>query len=159
MTEPTTPKPAAPTCARVQKSRREGFTLIEIMAVVVIMGMLMGMVGLGVLIQLNKARKTTAKAKISQLESALEFYKMDNYRYPPSLEGLVNRPPEAKNFPPGGYIQKADALMDPWEERFIYINPGAKNPHSVDIFSAGPDGVAGNEDDITNWDGALPADG
>ncbi len=141
------------------RRKRRGFTLIEIMAVVLIMGLLMGLVGVSVFSQVDKARATTAKAKISQIESALEFYRMDNYKYPPTLDGLVSKPADAKNFPKGGYLQKSDALMDPWEQKFIYVNPGAKNPHSVDISSAGPDGVAGNEDDINNWDANTPSEG
>ncbi len=133
--------------ARAQR----GFTLIEIMAVVLIMGLLMGLVGISVFSQVDKARSTTARAKISQLESALEFYRMDNFKYPPSLNALITAPPGAKNFPKGGYLKKIDALTDPWDTQFIYLSPGAKNQHSVDISSAGPDGVSGNEDDINNW--------
>lgn len=134
---------------------RGGFTLIEIMAVVLIMGLLMGLVGVTVFSRVESARATTAMVKISQLESALEFYRMDNFKYPPTLDALINKPPGAKNFPKGGYLRRKDALLDPWDAKFIYLNPGAKNQYSVDISSAGPDGVSGNEDDIKNWDGNI----
>lgn len=138
--------------ARSASRTQRGFTLIEIMAVVLIMGMLMGLVGVTVFSRVESARETTARVKISQLESALEFYRMDNFRYPPSLDALINKPPGAKNFPKGGYLRKKDALIDPWDAQFNYLNPGAKNQNSVDISSSGPDGIAGNEDDVHNWD-------
>ena len=140
----------ADTCAT--KPRRDGFTLIEIMAVVVIMGMLMGLVGVSVLGQVEKAQITATRTKIAQLESAMEFYKMDNFKYPPTLEALISKPAGAKNYPKGGYLKKREALKDPWDIKFIYLSPGSKNQHSVDISSAGPDSVAGNADDINNWD-------
>ncbi len=142
-----------PVDVQAENGRRNaaGFTLIEIMAVVVIMGMLMGLVGVGVFAQVEKARRTTAKAQISQIESALEFYRMDNSKYPTSLEGLVKQDANAKTFPRGGYLKKASALNDPWDQPFQYQNPGTKNPNGVDISTPGPDGVAGNEDDVKNW--------
>ena len=146
-----------PSARRAARARR-GFTLIEIMAVVLIMGLLMGLVGVSVFSQVEGARSTTARVKISQLESALEFYRMDNFRYPPNLDALINKPAGAKNFPKGGYLRKRDALVDPWDVKFNYLNPGAKNPNSIDISSSGPDGVAGNEDDIKNWDGNIARD-
>ncbi|MDP6980605.1 MAG: type II secretion system major pseudopilin GspG [Myxococcota bacterium] len=161
MIETTLPLPSTdePSTTQPKRRRTRGFTLIEIMAVVLIMGMLMGLVGVAVFSRVEEAAMTTAGVKISQLESALEFYRMDNFKYPPTLEGLVSKPPDAKRFPKGGYLKKADALMDPWDAKFNYVNPGVKNPHSVDISSAGPDGVAGNEDDVNNWDGNMPAEG
>ncbi len=137
---------------------QRGFTLIEIMAVVLIMGLLMGLVGVTVFSRVEGARATTARVKISQLESALEFYRMDNFKYPPNLDALMDKPPGAKNYPKGGYLRKRDALMDPWDARFIYLNPGAKNQNSVDISSPGPDGISGNEDDIENWDGNIASE-
>lgn len=138
-----------------------GFTLIEIMAVVLIMGMLMALVGVNIAGQIDKARVATAKAQITQLESALEFYRMDNGRYPSSAQGLdalVNKPsgkPEPRSYPPGGYLKKKDALKDPWGEPFQYQSPGSHNVHSFDLWSLGADGSSGGDDadgDIGNWD-------
>ncbi|MCP5045480.1 MAG: type II secretion system major pseudopilin GspG [bacterium] len=140
---------------RSEQRRDAGFTLIEIMAVVLIMGLLMSVVGVTVFGRVEEARRVAAKTKIAQLEGALEFYRMDNYKYPPTLEGLVSKPADAKNFPKGGYLKRREALTDPWEAQFIYVSPGAKNPHGVDISSAGPDGQSGNEDDVTNWEDTL----
>jgi general secretion pathway protein G len=138
-----------------QHLRRAGFTLIEIMAVVVIMGMLMATLAVGISGQIDKARIGTTRAKITRLEQALEFYQMDNARFPTSdqgLEALVNKPsapPVPRAYTPGGY-SKNEALIDPWGNTFQYRIPGSNNPHSFDIWSLGPDGVEGG-DDIANW--------
>mgnify|MGYP002829941054 CR=1 FL=1 len=138
-----------------------GFTLIEIMAVVLIMGLLMGIIGVSISGQIDKARLATAKAQISQLESALEFYRMDNGRYPTTdqgLESLVRKPtgePEPRNYPPGGYLKKSDALMDPWNEPFFYEYPGSRNSHSFDLWTHGADlspGGEGTDRDLGNWE-------
>ena len=148
---------------RNPKTRRSGFTLIEIMAVVLIMGLLMTLVGVNIAGQIDKARVTTTRAQITQLESALEFYRLDNGRYPTTdqgLEALVRKPggaPEPRNYPPGGYLKKSDALFDPWGARFQYESPGNRNPHSFDLWSLGSDGASGGEGvdaDLGNWDSA-----
>lgn len=134
-----------------RRRRSGGFTLIEIMAVVIIMGLLMGMVGVTVFAQVDKAKVTTTKGKMAQLESALEFYRMDNSKYPATLQGLIKKPDGARSYPRGGYLRKKEALLDPWDREFEYTNPGSKNQYSVDLSSPGPDGILGNEDDINNW--------
>jgi len=143
------------------RQRSAGFTLIEIMAVVLIMGLLMAVVGVNIKTQIDRARVATAKAQITQLESALEFYRMDNARYPTSdqgLQALVDKPsgaPSPKNYPPGGYLKKRDALRDPWDEPFLYQSPGSHNPHAFDLWSNGADFAPGGSDtgaDIGNWD-------
>jgi len=138
-----------------QRPRRAGFTLIEIMAVVVIMGMLMATLAVGISGQIDKARVSTTRTKIVRIEQALEFYQMDNARFPTSdqgLDALANKPsspPVPRSFTPGGYI-KTDGLADPWGQPFQYRIPGSNNPHSFDLWSLGPDGVEGG-DDIANW--------
>ena len=147
--------------SRGLRSPRAGFTLIEIMAVVLIMGMLMTLVGVAVFQQVDKARITTARAKIAQLESALEFYRMDNARYPTTdqgLQSLIRKPdtqPAPRNYPAGGYLKRRDALEDPWGQSFQYESPGQHNPHSFDLWSLGADGAEGGEAgdaDVGNWD-------
>lgn len=152
----------APSPARAHRyAARDGFTLIEIMAVVLIMGLLMAVVGVNIKAQIDKARLATARTQINNLESALEFYRMDNARYPSTeqgLEALVREPtgdPPPRNYPPGGYLKKADALLDPWNEPFQYANPGTHNPHSFDLWTQGADaspGGEGGDADIGNWD-------
>jgi general secretion pathway protein G len=157
-TRDTIQESAAEGAALGRKRRRRGFTLIEIMAVVVIMGMLMGIVGVGVFARVNQARRTSAKAQMSQIESALEFYRMDNSKYPQTLDALVKEPADARNYPRGGYLKKSSALNDPWETPFNYVNPGARNQYGVDLSSAGPDATPGNEDDVNNWEDASAAE-
>ena len=137
--------------------RTAGFTLIEIIAVVVIIGLLTTLVGVNIAGRITSAKKSAAQAQIAQLESALEFYKLDNGRYPSTnqgLEALVNQPsgdPAPRNYPPGGYLKKRDLLIDPWGSPYQYASPGERNPHGFDIWSYGEDGQAGGED-IGNWD-------
>ena len=140
--------------------RSEGFTLIEIMAVVLIIGMLSGIVGFAVFQQVDKARVVTARAQISRLESSLELYSMDNGRFPSSeqgLDALINKPsgsPEPTNYQPGGYLKGGELPKDPWGFEFQYANPGANNAESFDLWSFGKDGTTGGDEldaDIGNW--------
>ena len=140
---------------------KSGFTLIEIMAVVLIMGLLMTVVGVNIKAQIDKARLATAKGQITNLESALEFYRMDNGRYPNTdqgLQALVREPtadPKPRNYPPGGYLKKSDGILDPWGEPFKYESPGTNNTHSYDLWTQGADaspGGEGGDADIGNWD-------
>ncbi len=146
---------SSPVSARRRRSQA-GFTLIEIMAVVMIMGLLMGMLAYGINGQVQSARIQAAKGQIVRIEQALEFYQLDNARFPTmdqGLQALVTRPtapPEPRAYNPAGYI-KAEALKDPWGEPYGYRIPGDHNPHSFDIWSLGPDGLEGN-DDVTNWE-------
>jgi general secretion pathway protein G len=138
-----------------QRVRRSGFTLIEIMAVVVIMGMLMTVLAVGINGRIQVARSSAAQAQISRIEQALDFYQLDNARYPTADQGLESlhqqptAPPVPKNYTPGGYL-KREQLLDPWGVPFQYQIPGTHNPHAFDLWSTGPDGQEGN-DDISNW--------
>jgi general secretion pathway protein G len=142
------------------RKRRTGFTLIEIMAVVLIIGLLSGIVGLAVFQQVDKGRAVAAQAQISNLEGVLELYRMDNAHFPTSeqgLEALVSRPtttPEPRNYPPGGYLKGGRVPLDPWGEPYLYESPGQHNPHAFDLWTYGADGVAGGEGvdaDVGNW--------
>jgi len=149
------PLEATPDSITTIRRRNPGFTLIEIMAVVVIMGMLMATLAVGISGQIDKARISTTRTKIVRIEQALEFYQMDNARFPTTDQGLdalahkTSSPPVPRAFTPGGYI-KSDGLEDPWGQAFQYRIPGSNNPHSFDLWSLGPDGVEGG-DDIANW--------
>jgi general secretion pathway protein G len=140
--------------------RSEGFTLIEIMAVVLIIGMLSGIVGFAVFQQVDKARVVTARAQIDRLESSLELYSMDNGHFPSTeqgLDALIHEPtgaPEPTNYQSGGYLRGGELPKDPWGFDFQYESPGANNNDSFDLWSFGKDGTAGGEDlnaDIGNW--------
>lgn len=137
--------------------RMRGFTLIEIMVVVVILGILAAIVVPRIMDRPDTARMTKAKHDIRALESALNLYRLDNYHYPSTdqgLEALVRKPagsPEPRNWKQGGYIDRLP--KDPWGSEYRYLNPGTHG--EIDIFSLGADGRSGGEGinaDIGNWD-------
>ena len=139
-------------------NRERGFTLIEMMAVVLIIGLLGGIVGVVIFSQVDQARVTTAQTQIKSIESALEFYRLDNGRYPTSDQGLralVEKPtiaPEPRRWRDGGYMR--DIPMDPWGEPYQYVQPGVQNPRTFDLWSLGSDNAPGGDDtdaDIGNW--------
>lgn len=137
--------------------RQTGFTLIEIMVVIVILGILAAFVVPSIMERPDQARIAKAHQDIRALESALELYKLDNFYYPSTqqgLEALVSKPsgePEARNWKPGGYVKKLQ--NDPWGNPYQYLNPGTHG--EIDIFSLGADNRPGGEGvaaDIGNWD-------
>jgi len=143
-----------------ESSRRAAFTLIEIMAVVIIIGLLTTIVGAAIFQQVDKGRVTTARAQINSLEGVLELYRMDNGRFPSTeqgLEALVVAPtgdPPARNYPAGGYLKGGRVPLDPWSKSYQYEAPGQHNPHAFDLWSDGADGATGGQDvdsDIGNW--------
>jgi general secretion pathway protein G len=140
------------------RSGARGFTLIEIMVVVVIIGILVGLIAPNILGRVDKARVTAARTDIASLEQALEMYRLDNHNYPSTdqgLEALVTKPggaPEAKNWNPEGYLKKT-LPSDPWGNAYQYVNPGQER-RPFDIYSLGADGREGGEGydaDIGNW--------
>jgi len=142
--------------------RTTGFTLIEIMAVVIIIGLLTTIVGAAIFSQVDKGRMTTAKAQINSLEGVLELYRMDNGRFPTTeqgLEALVIAPsgePAPRSYPPGGYLKGGRVPVDPWSNPYQYESPGQHNSYSFDIWSLGADGSPGGEGpdaDVGNWEG------
>jgi len=136
---------------------KSGFTLIEIMAVVLIIGLLSTLVGIAIFPQIDKARVNAARSQLKMLDAALESYRMDSASFPSTdegLEALVAEPAEARNWQPGGYLRERRIPVDPWGNPYEYEAPGQNNPHAYDIWSWGADGQAGGEDvdaDIGNW--------
>jgi len=134
--------------------QQAGFTLIEIMVVVVIIGLLATMILPNVLGRQEQAFQVKAKADVRAISSQLSLYKIDNFSYPTTSEGiqaLVTNPGSKKNW--RGYLDKKP--LDPWENEYQYLMPGQKNPTKYDLWSFGADGVAGGEGpnkDIGNWD-------
>jgi general secretion pathway protein G len=147
---------------RRSENRELGFTLLEILIVVMIVGLLMSFVATRFLSRTTEAKISLAETQLRQLQQALELYKLDNGRYPTldqGLDALVSEPaaePRPRHYPPGGYLE-AKQLMDPWDNPVQYTIPGQHNEHSYDLFSFGPDGTEGGEgenQDIVNWDAA-----
>lgn len=129
----------------------QGFTLIEIMVVVVIMGLLATLVAVNVLDNAEQAKRTKAKSDIKALESALELYKLDNGNYPTTQEGLKVLTQAPANGTRGAYIKSLP--LDPWQKPYVYLSPGTHGDY--DIISYGPDGEpggTGKNADITSWD-------
>ena len=140
----------------MKSNKLKGFTLIEILIVVVILSILAITVVPQFLDQPAKARVARAQADISNLKKALSLYKLDNFSYPSTSQGLqalTTKPsgqPQAKNWKPGGYIE--NMIKDPWGNDYQYLNPG--NHGAVDIYSFGMDsqpGGEGDNQDIGNW--------
>jgi general secretion pathway protein G len=137
---------------------RKGFTLIEIMVVVVILSILAAVIVPRIMDRPDQARLVKARQDIRVLDSALKLYKLDNHFYPSTdqgLEALVAKPgssPEPRNWKDGGYLERLP--RDPWGGDYLYLNPGVHG--EIDIFSLGADGQPGGEGingDIGNWQG------
>ena len=136
--------------------REQGFTLIEVMVVVVILGILAAILVPKVMDRPEQARLTKARQDIRALEAALNLYKLDNYVYPSTdqgLEALVEKPssPEPPNWKEGGYVDRLP--RDPWGNDYQYLSPGENG--TFDLYSLGADGQLGGEgtaEDIANWD-------
>lgn len=127
-----------------------GFTLIEILLVVIIIGILVSLVAPRLAGRSEEARKQAARADIDGgISLALDLYEMDNGRYPGKLDDLVTKPGESLNWK-GPYLKKG-LPKDPWGNLYIYKFPGTHNPSSHDLSSSGPDKQEGTADDITNW--------
>jgi len=145
--------------SRKHSSRRNaGFTLIEIMVVIVILGILAALVVPNIVGRTDDARVAKAKQDIQGIQTALNLYRLDNYQYPSTqqgLEALVAPPqgdPPARNWKAGGYLPNGTPPKDPWGFPYQYLNPGTHG--EIDIFSLGRDGKPGGDGpdaDIGNW--------
>lgn len=142
-----------------QEFHRAGFTLIEIMVVVVILGILAGLIVPRIMSRPEEARRTKAALQIRSIESALKLYKLDNGIYPGTEQGLeaLIKKPETGNAPKkwreGGYLESAKVPKDPWGNSFVYVMPGEHG--DLDLSSYGRDGQKGGEGDdkdVNNWE-------
>jgi general secretion pathway protein G len=136
-----------------------GFTLIELMVVIVILGILAGLIVPRIMGRPEEAKQLKAKMQIESLETALKLYKLDNGMYPDTeqgLQALIEQPETGivpKNWRKNGYLEKGRLPKDPWGNEFVYLSPGAHGDY--DIISYGADGVPDGEDknrDINSWE-------
>lgn len=142
---------------RRARTRCHGFTLIEILVVIVILGVLAALIVPNVIQRPDEARVTVAKSDIAAIMQALKLYRLDNQRYPTAEQGLAalvarpETPPLPPNWKSGGYLEKLP--KDPWGRPYVYINPGVRG--EIEIMSFGADGQtggAGIDSDIGSWD-------
>ncbi len=140
----------------MRTSRSGGFSLVEILVVLVIMGLLISVVAPTVLNRADEARIQKAQADFKAIETALKIYRLDNYVYPTTEQGLealveaTTLAPEPRNFKPGGYL--SELPLDPWGRPYLYLSPGEHG--EIDLYSLGADGLSGGEGqngDIGNW--------
>ncbi|MFA7553421.1 MAG: type II secretion system major pseudopilin GspG [Spongiibacteraceae bacterium] len=141
-----------------QRSVQAGFSLIEIMVVLVIIGLLVSIVAPNVLNRADDARLQKVQADFAAIETTLKIYRLDNYNYPTSeqgLEALVEKTaidPIPNNWKKGGYLKSLP--LDPWGRPYLYLSPAEMGEGDYDLYSLGADGVTGGEDqnkDIGNW--------
>lgn len=143
----------------IKKIGNLGFTLIELMVVIVILGILAGLIVPRIMGRPEEAKQLKAKIQIESLETALKLYKLDTGMYPDTeqgLQALIEFPATGalpKNWRKGGYLEKGKLPKDPWRNDFVYLSPGV---HGVyEIISYGADGIPGGEDknkDINSWE-------
>ncbi|WP_119825242.1 type II secretion system major pseudopilin GspG [Rahnella victoriana] len=137
----------------VTDKKQQGFTLMELMVVIVILGVLAALVVPNVMGNKERADTQKAVSDIVALENALDMYKLDNHRYPTTeqtLDALVTLPtlsPVPANYRNDGYIKRLPA--DPWGNEYMLLSPGEHG--AIDVFSAGPDSEPNTADDIKNW--------
>lgn len=132
---------------RNQLNKQTGFTLIEVMVVIVILGVLAALIVPNVMGRAEKAKVDTTVIKLQTVAGYLDQYKLDNGKYPSmqegGLEALVNQPATAKNWVPGGYV-KGGFPKDSWDKELQYVIPGSDG-RSFDLYSFGADGESGGE--------------
>jgi general secretion pathway protein G len=142
-----------------QLKNRTGFTLIEIMVVIVILAMLAALVGPKLMGRTDDAKIQTTRTQIGNLETALKLYKLDNGTYPSTEQGLnalISKPTVGiipKSYKDGGYLEKTQVPKDGWGNDYLYISPGEHSDY--DLFSYGADGAKGGDgknSDISNWE-------
>jgi len=138
---------------------QRGFTLIELMVVIVILGILAGLIIPRIMGRPEEARRMKARVQIESIETALKLYKLDNGSYPSTdqgLEALVEAPSVGqlpRAWRDGGYLEKGRVPNDPWDNEFIYLSPGVNS--DFDLISYGADGEPGGEGkdkDVNNWE-------
>ncbi|QTA78572.1 General secretion pathway protein G [Desulfonema limicola] len=145
--------------SKFRKISSSGFTLIELMVVIVILGILAGLIVPRIMERPDQAKQMKARVQIESLETALKLYKLDNGSYPSTeqgLQALVDPPAtgsQPQKYKTGGYLEKGKVPKDPWQNDYVYLSPGIHG--EFDIISYGADGVPDGEganEDIKSWE-------
>ena len=144
--------------ARSNCPDRAGFTLLEILVVIIVLGLLAGLVAPRIIGRVSEAKGATARTQLELMSVALDNYRLDNGYYPTSEQGLaaLREQPRSEPVPRnwrGPYLRR-DVPLDPWDRPYVYQSPGEHNADSFDLFSYGRDGQPGGEgedEDVTNW--------
>jgi general secretion pathway protein G len=143
-----------PRAPDVRLCRQAGFTLVEMLLVLVILATLAAVVVPKFAGRSQQAKETAARSQIASFEMALDAFEVDNGYYPAGANGLqelIDAPSGAPDWR-GPYLKKPTIPLDPWANEYIYAYPGNENPDGYDLWSMGPDGREGGTDDITNWE-------
>lgn len=140
---------------KFRSPRKAGFTLIELMVVIVIMGILATLIMPRILDRPEQARRMAAKTQIRSFQSALGLFKADTGRYPTTSEGLraLVSDPGVRGWNPGGYLEQQSVPLDPWGNQYVYLSPGQEG-RDYDLISYGRDGEPGGQGDnadIVSW--------
>ena len=140
---------------RFRLTRPGGFTLIELMVVIVILGLLATIVTQRFMNNLERAKQGTARTQIATLKSTLQLFYLDHGFFPANLEGLITNPGDSRieNYPEGGYLDTTEIPKDPWGNEYLYVSPGA-HTKDYDLESHGRDGLDGGEGfdaDVESW--------
>lgn len=137
-----------------RRHRRAGFTLVELMAVLLILALIGGFAAKNYIGAVNKARVTTTKTRLKELSGAVKMFKIDTGRYPTEEVGLlelIEQPSDIDAWPQGGYLDTTDIPKDGWKNEFVYmLNPESGQPFV--IISYGADGKEGGEEGTDDWD-------
>jgi len=137
---------------------QKAFTLVEMLAVLLLLGVVLGIAGPAIFKQVEKGRIRASQVQIAAFDQSLTAYNLDCGSFPTSVQGLaalLSQPTagrKCKDYDPDGYVKGKSVPLDQWKQDYIYSSPGQNNPSSYDIFSKGPDKIEGTDDDITNWE-------
>jgi general secretion pathway protein G len=134
-------------------SRRSGFTLVEVLLVLIILVIIGSIVVPNLFGAKDKADIDAAKSQVTMLDGVMDLYKMDFNKYPPNLKTLMEKPSDKAQADKwrGPYL-KSNLKKDPWGNEYQYLAEGKKNTNGYDLWSNGPDGQSGTDDDIGNWE-------
>ncbi len=136
-----------------RRPRRVGFTLMELLLVLMILVVLASMAVTTFSGTQENALKSAAKGQVGLFKSAIDLYHFQTRQYPKSLTDLTKKPSDSRIADrwAGPYLSTSDIPLDPWDQEYRFTVPGKHNPDSFDVWSVGPDGQDGSDDDIGNW--------